>query len=120
MWEAKADPAAFDLLYDRYFDPVFRCCQYRLNHQAEAEDAASLIFARALAALSGFDPAGKGTFRSWLFCIAHNIIANQHRDRRPTLPLDDAFGARDPGPPPEDMAAAITGDHFRCVQPGSG
>ena len=61
MARALHDRQAFGLLYDRYVDPVYRYCYGRLGSREEAEDATSLIFARALAAL----PTHRGgSFRS--------------------------------------------------------
>ena len=103
---AQTDPAAFDTLYEQYFDAIFRYCRYRSDHVTDAEDAASVIFSRALGALPRFNAAGEGTFRAWLFSIAHNTLAKMYRDRRPTRPLDDVSAACDPGRSPEDAAVA--------------
>ncbi len=102
---AQHDPRAFAELYDRYFDPVYRYCSVRLGDRAEAEDVTSLIFAQALAALPRYRD---GAFRSWLFAIAHNAVANHHRARRLVRPLDDALDVPDtaPGGSPETAAIA--------------
>lgn len=82
---ARHDRQAFGRLYDRYLSPVYRYCYGRLGNREEAEDATSLIFARALAAL----PTHRGgSFRSWLFAIAHNVVLNTRRDTGRTYPLD--------------------------------
>jgi hypothetical protein len=65
---ALGDRQAFALLYDRYVGPNYRYCYGRLGDREEAEDATSVFFARALAALSTQRGA---SFRSWLFTIAH-------------------------------------------------
>ena len=79
------DSDKFDDLYRQYVDAVFRYCSFRLNSREQAEDATSQIFLRALAALPAQrDP---GRFRSWLFSIAHNVVTDVHRARRPFWPL---------------------------------
>jgi RNA polymerase sigma-70 factor (ECF subfamily) len=99
---ALRDRQAFGLLYDRYVSPVYRYCYGRLNDREQAEDATSLVFARALAAL----PSQRGpSVRSWLFAIAHNVVINMRRDASPDRPLDDAFDLPDPGPSPDELAA---------------
>ena len=96
------DRHAFGLLYDRYVGPVYRYCYGRLGNREQAEDATSLVFARALAAL----PTQRGpSVRSWLFAIAHNVVLNMRRDAASDRPLDDAFGLQDPGPSPDELAA---------------
>ena len=78
---ARQDRRAFAPLYARYADQVHRYCYRRLGTREAAEDATSLVFARALAALP---KCRDETFRSWLFAIAHNVIANDLRDQRPS------------------------------------
>jgi RNA polymerase sigma-70 factor (ECF subfamily) len=83
---AKTDPRAFAPLYARYFDPVYRYCYRRLGHAEAAADAAAQVFAKALAGLSSFREDAP-SFRSWLFAIAHNVITDELRARRPVAPM---------------------------------
>lgn len=96
---AKRDPRAFAPLYARYFDPVYRYCYRRLGHPEAAADATAQVFAKALAALPHYRDDAP-SFRSWLFSIAHNAIADDFRARRPSAPIDAAahVAARDPSP----------------------
>jgi RNA polymerase sigma-70 factor (ECF subfamily) len=100
---ARHDPRAFAPLYDRYLDPIYRYCYRRLGNREAAEDATSAIFARALAALPSYRD---GSFRAWLFVIAHNIVIDTHRRRRPEQPLADAYEPVDREPTPEEAALA--------------
>src|SRR5690242_1419996 len=81
------DRAAFALLYDRYVGPIYRFCYRRLGGKEDAEDATSSIFINALAALPTYC-ADRGSFRSWLFAIAHHALIDHARSRRPTADLD--------------------------------
>ena len=110
---AQQDPGAFAPLYDRYFDPVYRYCHVRLGNRAEAEDATSLVFARALGALPRYRA---GSFRSWLFAIAHNAVANHHRGRRPTRPLDEASEVEDAAPGVRPEAAVLAAEERRALR----
>ena len=100
---AKSDPRAFAPLYDRYFDPVYRYCYRRLGHPEAAADAAAQVFAKALAALPGYREEAP-SFRSWLFTIAHNVIADDLRARRPVAPITAAVHIADADPSPEETA----------------
>ena len=108
---ARHDPRAFAPLYDRYLDPIYRYCYRRLGTREAAEDATSAIFARALAALPSYRD---GSFRAWLFVIAHNIVIDTHRRRRPEQPLADAYEPVDREPTPEE--AALASDAQRSVR----
>jgi RNA polymerase sigma-70 factor (ECF subfamily) len=101
---AQADRRAFAPLYERYVTPVYRYCYHRLGNREAAEDATSLIFTKALGALARYQP-DAGSFRSWLFVIAHNTIADDFRRLRPVSPLPDA-GLSIERPGPEALAIA--------------
>lgn len=104
---AHRQPAAFEPLYLRYRDRVLAFCAYRLTDSAEAEDAASAVFLKALHALPDFRDRD-GSFRTWLFRIAHNEVADRYRrrTRRPEASLDLAAGLIDPAASPEEVALA--------------
>jgi RNA polymerase sigma-70 factor (ECF subfamily) len=78
---AQADRAAFGVLYRRYLDRVYGYCFYLLGDHHDAEDATERTFLAALAAIDRFTDEG-ASFRSWLFRIAHNQLANALRGRR--------------------------------------
>lgn len=107
----KDDARAFAGLYERYVDRVYWYCARRVGDPWAAEDAASQVFAQALAALPRFEP-DAGSFRSWLFRIAHNVTVDQARRRRPDVSLDDARDVLvDPGRTPEDALVAAEDHH---------
>jgi RNA polymerase sigma-70 factor, ECF subfamily len=103
--DARADPARFDALYRKYVAQVYSFAVYELGDHHEAEDATERTFLSALSALPRFeeragddDGSGASTFRTWLFRIARNVIAERRRRtrRRPEAPLDLAFATPDP------------------------
>jgi RNA polymerase sigma-70 factor (ECF subfamily) len=108
---ARADPRAFAALYRRHVDPVYRFCYRRLGGSEAAEDATAQVFAKALAGLAGFRG---GSFRGWLFAIAHNVVADEYRATRPHLPLAAAESLADPTPGPEETA--IGGEAARTIR----
>ncbi|MDQ4035526.1 MAG: RNA polymerase sigma factor [Chloroflexota bacterium] len=86
---AQADRRAFATLYRRYLEPVYGYSFYLLGDHHDAEDATERTFLAALGAIDRFRDEG-ATFRSWLFRIAHNQLANtlRARNRHRTEPLD--------------------------------
>jgi RNA polymerase sigma-70 factor, ECF subfamily len=86
----KKDPAAFGLVYERYVTRIYNYVYYRVGNHHDAEDLTSRVFHRALTHIK--DYADRGVpFSAWLYRIAHNLVANWHRDRarRQDLALDD-------------------------------
>lgn len=88
--QAQQDPAAFGVLYERYVDRIYSYIYYRTSDRQEAEDLTSWTFHHALRYLPRYTPRG-APFSSWLYRIAHNLVANWHRDRsqRQMIPLDE-------------------------------
>ena len=104
---AHGDTEAFSLLYERYVTRIYNYIYYRTGNQYEAEDLTSRVFHRALHHISHYDNRGV-PFSAWLYRIAHNLVANWHRDqgRRPTVPLEDYSVTAVPGNHPEAEAMA--------------
>ena len=100
---AQADRQAFALLYRRYLDPVHQYCYRRLGSREAAEDATSLVFTKAFAALPTYRA---GSFRSWLFAIAYHVITDDLRARRVVAELDAAAEVPDREPTPEEVVMA--------------
>jgi RNA polymerase sigma-70 factor (ECF subfamily) len=92
---ARTDRRAVAVLYRRYLPSVLAFCERRLPTTEAAEDATSLVFTKAVAALPSYRD-GEGSFRSWLFAIAMRVTVDVHRARRPTSQLDAAVDVVDP------------------------
>src|SRR5262245_36058502 len=86
---AKREPEAFADLYERYIDRIYAYVYYRTGDARDAEDLTARVFYRALAHLPDYNQTG-APFIAWLYRIAHNLVANWHRDntRHPEIPLD--------------------------------
>lgn len=89
----RGDRDAFGVLYDRYLPGVYGYCHRLLGEREAAEDANTEVFMRALAALPAYRP---GSFRSWLFTIAHNVTTDVQRQRNRTISIDLAPEPIDP------------------------
>lgn len=112
---ARSHPAAFAPLYERYVDAVFGYCYRRTSDRELAADLTHQVFDRALTALHRFaQRPGTGSFRSWIFTIAHNLVVDTHRLRRETTPIERLPSLRDPATSPEE--AAIAREQRRALQ----
>jgi RNA polymerase sigma-70 factor (ECF subfamily) len=87
---AKEDKEAFGQLYEIYVDRIYNYVYYRTGNVADAEDLTAKIFVRAMKHIPRYQDKGV-PFSAWLYRIAHNLVANWHRDhsRRQIVALDD-------------------------------
>jgi RNA polymerase sigma-70 factor (ECF subfamily) len=90
--QAASDLDAFGELYERHVRRIYNYIYYRTGNHHDAEDLTARVFERALRHIPKFKDKGV-PFSAWLYRIAHNLVANWHRDRsrRPVVPLDDRF-----------------------------
>jgi RNA polymerase sigma-70 factor (ECF subfamily) len=87
---AKTESDAFGVLYDRHVKRIYNYVYYRVGRSQEAEDLTERVFMQALESLPRYEFRG-APFSAWLFRIAHNLVANWHRDtgRHPTTSVDE-------------------------------
>jgi RNA polymerase sigma-70 factor (ECF subfamily) len=90
------DRTAFDALFERYRDPVWRFFRRRV---ADADQAADLAQETYLAIWQGavrYEP--RGAFRSYLFGIAFNLLAAARRSAaaRPPVEIEPPSNTGDP------------------------
>lgn len=87
---AKTDGEAFGELYERYHQRIYNYVYYRTGNVGDAEDLTARIFVRAMGHIGTYEDKGL-PFSAWLYRIAHNLVANFHRDRsrRRIIALDD-------------------------------
>jgi RNA polymerase sigma-70 factor, ECF subfamily len=77
---AGSDPEAFGELYRRNVDRIYTYVFYRVGSAADAEDLTARTFYQALGGIQRYRNQGV-PFVAWLYRIAHNLVANHHRNR---------------------------------------
>ncbi|MDQ3962972.1 MAG: RNA polymerase sigma factor [Actinomycetota bacterium] len=99
------DLDAFTELYDRYHRRVYRFVRSQTPDDATAEDLTAQTFFRALSSAGTFD--GRGSYKSWLFRIAHNTVSSWrlHRTKSPIV-LEEVPEHVDPSPSPASVLVA--------------
>jgi len=119
--QAKTDPEVFGILYDRYVDKIYNYIYYRVGNHHDAEDLTARTFHRALNHIGGYRQKG-APFSAWLYRIAHNLMANWHRDRHrhPVVSIEDTvLTARSDEEPPSITEALeekqLLLDTVRCL-----
>jgi RNA polymerase sigma-70 factor (ECF subfamily) len=98
----QGDAQAFGILYERYVNRVFNYIYYRTGNIFDAEDLTERVFIRAMNHIASYHNQGL-PLSAWLYRIAHNLVANWHRDnsRRREIPLDEGVLVRHGGDHPE-------------------
>lgn len=99
---SQGDLDAFGVLYEKYVERIFNYVYYRTGNVHDAEDLSARVFYRALHHIHTYTDRGV-PFSAWLYRIAHNLVANWHRDRsrHQEIPLSDAPTIHYKGEPPE-------------------
>lgn len=108
------DRSAFARLVEAYWTRLYRWLYHLTHDRHQAEDLAQDSFLKALANLHRFR-AGTN-FRAWLFRIAHNNFANQHRNARRRSALPDDLPTREPGPMETAVSRETLADLADAVQ----
>jgi RNA polymerase sigma-70 factor (ECF subfamily) len=110
------DGAAFGLLYDRYFDTVFRFVYFRVGNRQLAEDLTADTILRALKRISSFTWQGRD-LGAWLVTIARNLVADHFKSGRYRLEVTtgDVLDADRPDRGPEGSPESAVIDHITNV-----
>ena len=75
---AQSNPAAFQPLYARYYESIYRFIHRRTNQEVLAAEICSDTFLKAMQKLPGYKYQGV-PFSAWLFRIASNEVAQYFR-----------------------------------------
>ena len=85
---ADGDEAAFQILYERYRDPIFRFAYRLLGSVEAAEDVAHDCFLSLIKAPGRFD-ANKASLRTYIYSAARNQAAKRYNSFDREAPIDD-------------------------------
>lgn len=98
------DPNAFAVLYQHHVNAVYRYCYSRTGNRADAEDLTAQVFVDVWQSLPRYRH--RGTFRAWVFTIAHRRVVDHYRsrERNPIEPAVDFDETRDDGRTYEDRS----------------
>lgn len=102
--KAAVDFAAFSELYQRYLNPIYGYVRSQTPDDTVAEDITAHVFFKALSSAATFR--ADGSYRSWLFRIAHNSISSWRERSGRALAVADVPEKVDPAPSPATQAIA--------------
>lgn len=86
----EGDLEAFSVLYKENVQRIYTYIYYRTGNKHDAEDLTARVFQRALGHIGKYEDKGI-PFSAWLYRIAHNLVANWHRDhsRKKEISIDE-------------------------------
>ena len=85
----EGDGKAFEALYVHYMDAIYRYIFFRVGDELQAEDLTEETFVRAWEALPKYQHR-KYPFSSWLYRIAHNLVIDHYRRKKP-VPISNGL-----------------------------
>ncbi len=90
--QAKLNPANFEALYNKYYEPILKFTYKRLNTADEAYEITANTFVKALSNIHKYIYQGF-PFSSWLYRIAINEINEFYRqnNKKRTVNIDDTI-----------------------------
>jgi RNA polymerase sigma-70 factor (ECF subfamily) len=115
----RGQPRAFEALYDRFKDYVYRTALFVTRNSSDAEEAVQETFLDVLRALPNYRIEGPARFETWLYRVTVNRCRS--RLRRKTLPsaewedIEDQL-ERIPEPHPDHDPEGVTVDRERAVE----
>ena len=112
------DMAAFEQLFERYYDVVFRFVLFRTNDRPLAEDITSETFVRALRRIGSVTYQGRD-IAAWFVTIARNLIFDHVKSSRYRLESTTAdmldLSPSTHGPEQQVLDGATHDELLRCV-----
>lgn len=83
----RGEQEAFDLLYERYFNRVYRFTAKRLRNRADVEESVQETFIGVFSSLSSYR--GEAPFPAWVLGVARRTIASRFKKKQhPTVSLE--------------------------------
>jgi RNA polymerase sigma-70 factor (ECF subfamily) len=80
------DPRGMEVIYERYFNRIYRLAYSKLRNAPDAEDVTSVVFMKLCRSLDSFR--GESKLSTWIYTVSNNAITDFLRRKRPTLSLD--------------------------------
>jgi RNA polymerase sigma-70 factor, ECF subfamily len=78
---------ALTILYNHYYERLYRFIYYRVSHKEVAEDLTEEVFIKSFRNLKNLEQTA--AFEGWLFQIARNQVIDYYRSKKSTVPLEE-------------------------------
>jgi RNA polymerase sigma-70 factor (ECF subfamily) len=99
------DQDAFSQLFNQYYVPINRYIYFHVGNQQDTDDLTEMVFLNIWQSLPKFKQ-GKGTFKAWLYRIAHNQVVDFHRKKKPVNSIEEFINIAADTEKPENQTIA--------------
>lgn len=101
----EGDQSAFEYLFNRYREAIYRLFIQRINDPSDADDLLQETFIKVYINLDRYSP--DYTFGQWVYTIARNTLIDYMRRRSDDVSIDERFlSPASPMPTPEESVIA--------------
>lgn len=112
----EGDANAYGLLYERYLDAIYRYIYFRVGNPSDAEDLTEEVFVKGWEAITDFKLGPDQNFSAWLYRIAHNLVVDHHRKRRPAMWSSEQLANEETRAPSVEATARLHRDAESVAQ----
>lgn len=85
----KWDLDKFSVLYERYFDQIYKFVLLKTCDKSLAQDIVSETFFKALNKIDTFRYKHENSFKSWIYRIAYNLIIDDYKEQKRKINLEE-------------------------------
>lgn len=79
--DAKSDKKAFEKLYLKYSNHIYRFIFSKVNSIADAEDLTSEVWVKIVSKIQSFNAEKETSFKSWIFTIAYHQVLDFYKSK---------------------------------------
>lgn len=79
----------FGLIFDRYFEKIYRFVFLKITDKEKSEDIVSDVFTSALNWINRFRIDDSSSVSAWLYRIANNKVIDYYKSNKETIELDN-------------------------------
>lgn len=108
---AQGDNAAFELLYARHKDSLYRYFLRQCHDAGLAQDLFQELWGRVIKAASNYKDSAK--FTTWIYRIGHNLLVDQYRALKPVDVEEDMSQYGNDDNPAKETLRLQQADHLK-------
>lgn len=102
---AEGQKDAFELIYRKYLNPIYRYIYFLVNSVSDAEDLTSAVFLKAFKNIENYKEQGY-EINSWLYKIARNTVVDHYKKKK-AVPISRIKNSENLAATNDDLSSSI-------------